>query len=71
MLEATGHAGSDDGFDARGYEIRGASFRNGLIPHMEALAAELGVAAIEPTADVSAPEFFRMRLSRCAIKLVW
>ena len=40
--------------------IRGASFRDGIIPHMEALAAELNVAAIEPTATVSAPEFFRL-----------
>jgi len=40
--------------------VRGASFRDGIIRHMEALAAELKVAAIEPTATVSAPEFFRM-----------
>jgi len=40
--------------------IRAASFRDGIIPHLEALAAELNVAAIEPTATVSAPEFFRM-----------
>jgi hypothetical protein len=40
--------------------IRAASFRDGIIPHLEALAAELKVAAIEPTGTVSAPEFFRM-----------
>jgi hypothetical protein len=40
--------------------IRGASFRDGIIPHMEALAAELNVAAIEPTGTFRAPEFFRM-----------
>lgn len=40
--------------------IRGASFRDGILPHLAALAAELQVAAIEPTAKFSAPEFFRM-----------
>ncbi len=30
------------------------------MPHLQALAAELKVAAIEPTATVRAPEFFRM-----------
>jgi hypothetical protein len=40
--------------------IRAASFRDRIIPHLDALAAELNVAAIEPTATVSAPEFFRM-----------
>ena len=40
--------------------VRAASFRDGIIPHLEALATELNVAAIEPTATVRAPEFFRM-----------
>ncbi len=40
--------------------IRGASFRDGIVPHLQALAAELKVAAIEPTATFRAPEFFRM-----------
>jgi hypothetical protein len=40
--------------------IRGASFRDGIIRHVEALAAELKVAAIEPTGTFHAPEFFRM-----------
>jgi hypothetical protein len=36
--------------------IRGASFRHGIIPHVQALAAELRVAAIEPTGRVEAGE---------------
>jgi hypothetical protein len=40
--------------------IRAASFRDGIMPHLNALSAELNVAAIEPTATFSAPEFFRM-----------
>lgn len=40
--------------------IRGASFRDGIFGHMDRLAAELGVAMIEPTATFSAPEFIRM-----------
>lgn len=40
--------------------VRGASFRDGLFEHMDGLAAELGVAMIEPTATFSAPEFIRM-----------
>jgi hypothetical protein len=40
--------------------IRGASFRDGILPHLQSLAAELKVAAIEPTATFRAPEFFRM-----------
>lgn len=45
---------------ARTFWIRGASFRDGLMPHLEALASELKVAAIEPTGTVHVPEFFRM-----------
>jgi hypothetical protein len=52
--------GGERGAKVKHLWIRGASFRDGIIPHMEALAAELGVAAIEPTGTVSAPEFFRM-----------
>ena len=40
--------------------IRAASFRDGIMPHLAALIAELNVADIEPTATVRAPEFFRM-----------
>jgi hypothetical protein len=48
------------GAAVRTFWIRGASFRDGLIPHLEALAAELHVAAIMPTAEGRVPEFFRM-----------
>jgi hypothetical protein len=40
--------------------IRGASFRDGILPHLQALCAELKVYAIEPGSTFSAPEFFRM-----------
>lgn len=39
---------------------RGASFRDGLIEHLEKLAAELCVSAIMPDATASASEFFRL-----------
>lgn len=44
----------------RTFWTRGASFRDGLIEHLEKLAAELCVSAIMPEATVSAPEFFRL-----------
>ncbi len=40
--------------------IRAASFRYGIMPHLNSLAARLHVAAIEPTGTFKAPEFFRM-----------
>lgn len=40
--------------------IRGASFNHGIHRHLDELAARLGVAAINPTATFSAPEFFHM-----------
>lgn len=40
--------------------VRAASFRDGLTSHVQNLAEELNVAAIEPTATIHAPEFFRM-----------
>jgi hypothetical protein len=40
--------------------IRGASFRDGIMPHLNALAAELKVAEIEPRGRFIAPEFFRL-----------
>jgi hypothetical protein len=40
--------------------IRAASFRDGIIPHLNRLAAFLNVAEIEPTAQFVAPPFFRM-----------
>jgi len=40
--------------------IRGASFRDGITPHLEALCAELKVASVMPIANFSAPEFFRL-----------
>ena len=59
--ELTGHTTCGErGAKVKNLWIRGASFRDGVIPHMEALAAELNVAAIEPTGTVGAPEFFRM-----------
>lgn len=39
---------------------RGASFRDGLIEHLDKLAADLRVNAIMPEATVSAPDFFRL-----------
>jgi hypothetical protein len=58
--ELSGRIRNEFGAKVKHLWIRGASFRDGIIPHMETLAAELGVAAIEPTGTVSAPEFFRM-----------
>ncbi len=52
--------GGERGAVAKHFWIRGASFRDGFKPHLDALAAELNVAAIEPTATFSVPEFFRM-----------
>ncbi|MGY3235622.1 hypothetical protein ACVWZ4_003835 [Bradyrhizobium sp. USDA 4472] len=40
--------------------IRAASFRDGIMPHLEKLARHLGVAYIEPQAHFIAPPFFRM-----------
>lgn len=40
--------------------VRGASFDHGIHRHLDELAARLGVAAINPTATFSAPEFFHM-----------
>jgi hypothetical protein len=40
--------------------IRAASFRDGIMPHLERLAVHLRVAAIEPQAQFVAPPFFRM-----------
>lgn len=40
--------------------IRAASFRNGIMPHLEKLARHLGVAYVEPQAHFIAPPFFRM-----------
>jgi hypothetical protein len=58
--ELSGYTTSGErGAAARTFWIRGASFRDGLIPHLEALAAELKVAAIEPTATARVPEFVR------------
>jgi len=48
------------GAAARQFWIRGASFRDGIMPHVNALAAELNVAAIEPTGAARVPEFFQM-----------
>ena len=48
------------GAKARHLWIRGASFRDGIIPHLEALAAELNVAEIEPTGTLRVPEFLQM-----------
>jgi hypothetical protein len=45
---------------ARTLWIRGASFRDGIQPHMQRLAAELKVAAIEPTGTAEIPAFCRM-----------
>jgi hypothetical protein len=48
------------GAAAKTFWIRGASFRDGLLRHLETLAAELHVAAIMPTAEGRVPEFFQM-----------
>lgn len=40
--------------------IRAASFRDGIMPHLEKLTRHLGVAYIEPQAHFVAPPFFRM-----------
>jgi hypothetical protein len=48
------------GATARNFWIRGASFRDGIMPHVQALAAEMRVAAIEPTGTVKVPEFCQM-----------
>jgi len=57
----TGSAATDgDGATVKRLWIRGASFRDGLLPHLEALCAELKVAAIEPGGTVDTPAFFRM-----------
>ncbi len=45
---------------AKHFWIRGASFRHGFNVHMEQVAHELGVAAIQPTANFSTPEFCLM-----------
>lgn len=59
--ELSGYMTSGErGAAVRQFWIRGASFRNGIMPHLDALAAELNVAEIEPTATFSVPEFFRM-----------
>jgi hypothetical protein len=48
------------GAAARQLWIRGASFRDGIQIHVEALAAELKVVAIEPSGTFRGAEFFRM-----------
>lgn len=59
--ELSGYTTSGErGAAVRRLWVRGASFRDGIMPHLDALAAELNVSAIEPTATVTAPEFFRM-----------
>src|SRR5262249_16290490 len=45
---------------AKNIWIRGASFRQGIVPYVQALAAELGVAEIEPTGTARVPEFSQM-----------
>jgi hypothetical protein len=45
---------------ARTLWIRGASFRDGIMPHLQKLAAELRVAAIEPTGTAQIPAFCQM-----------
>jgi hypothetical protein len=59
--ELSGHTTSGErGAAAKQFWIRGASFRDGIMPHLETLATELNVAEIMPAANFSVPEFFRM-----------
>lgn len=59
--ELSGYTTSGErGAAVRNLWVREASFRDGTMLHLKALAAELKVAAIEPGGDVRVPEFFRM-----------
>src|SRR5258708_35603336 len=59
--ELSGHANAGERRAvAQKFWIRGASFRDGILHHLEALAAELNVAAMEPTSTARVSEFLQM-----------